>query len=115
MEKFAIAHYGEERPLKATDGERAIFEIIVDIVNEGGFPTEPIRFVRKSDSYVSAVMGPTDIARFKWTDRAKWIQLPYSLDGKTKHPLESPEDIREYENEILGHYFMAFGHTLLGY
>ena len=115
MNEFAFAHYGEERPLEATDGEKAIFEVILDIVKAGGFPTEPIRFVRKSKDYVSAVIGPSDIARFKWTDRSKWIQLPYGPDGKTKHALTDPEEVRNYENTVLGHYFIAFGNALLGY
>lgn len=110
-----FTHYGEERELQATDGELAIFSALIDIIEAAGLKTDQICMTRKSDNYLTATLGPIDIARFKWTDRAKWIQLPYAVDGKTKHPLTGPSDLKQYERQLLGHYYMGLSNILLGY
>ena len=88
-----IAHYGEERPFNATDEEVQIFHVIREM-----FPDEKIIIVRKSSNYLSAVCHSMDIARFKFTKKAKWIQLPYVLDDKVK--LTDPEDIRQIRSDL---------------
>ena len=88
-----FAHYGEERPFNATDEEVQIYDIIREL-----FPDEKIIFVRKSDNYLTAVCHSMDIARFKFTKKAKWIQLPYVLDDKVK--LTDPEDVRQIRSDL---------------
>lgn len=47
-------------------------------------PDGQLLLVRKSDSYVMAAVGEWDLARFKCTERAKWIMFPTVL-SKQKH------------------------------
>ena len=75
-----IANYGQNRDLDCTDAEAEIFHIIRSRLDDMNYNTDCLKLVRKSDSYVSAVMdsgsdyGEMDLARFKYTDRAKWIK-----------------------------------------
>lgn len=112
---ISFGHYGEEREVNATAGEIAIYENILGVISSAGQDTTPVRITRKSGNYVAAVIGPTDIARFKWSDRAKWIVLPYSANGKDKIYISDPAEVFEYDRIILGHYFLAYSHLLLGY
>lgn len=77
MIKFS--NYGNTRELNCTDAELDIFGQLCTLSG-----AEDLRLERKSDSYVTASIGPTDVARFKFTDRAKWISLPYVQSGKIK-------------------------------
>lgn len=86
-----FAHYGEERDVNPTDEEAEIFDLIRSMANR-----DDIELVRKSDSYVSAVIGEWDLARFKYTDRAKWIVLPVLEAGAPKHRIEEPEDVLSF-------------------
>ena len=88
-----FAHYGEERSIDATEEEQKIFEVILDM-----FPDEKIVMVRKSSNYVTAVCHGMDIARFKFTKKAKWIQLPYVLKDKVK--LTEPDDVRQIRPDL---------------
>lgn len=58
--KLIFQNYGQMKELNATDDETEIFKIICYCTK-----ADDIEFVRKSDSYVSAAIGPTDVARFK--------------------------------------------------
>lgn len=91
-----ISNYGQEREHITTETELAIFEIIKALVC-----CEDLRLVCKSDDYVSAVIGDWDLARFKYTARAKWIIFPVVEVGAKKHRIERPDDVREYA-ELLG-------------
>lgn len=110
--ELKFSHYGEERPVNATDGENAIFETLVSIIKANGQDPAPVRLTRKSDNYVTTALGVWDIARFKWTDRAKWIQFPYAQDYKTKHKIKSTDDLWDYEDEIIRHYSKALEYML---
>ena len=88
-----IQHHGEERTVDATEEEMRIFEIIKEL-----FPDDKIVMARKSSNYVSAICHGNDVARFKYTQRAKWIQLPYILDDKVK--LSDPEDVRDIKADL---------------
>lgn len=92
--EFNVSHYGEEREIDSTDGEKEIFELIKELTEE-----PDLEFVRRSSNYVSAVIGPIDVARFKFTSRAKWIQLPYVLGDKVK--ITEPGDIRELKDDLI--------------
>lgn len=86
-----FAHYGEERDVNPTDEEAEIFDLIRSTTGR-----DDIELVRKSDSYVSAVIGELDLARFKYTTRAKWILLPVLEVGAPKHRIEEPEDVLSF-------------------
>lgn len=113
--QFSTAHYGEERELNATDGEMEIAEHILQMFFESGINTDEFRLIRVSDSYLTLKYNCNDIARFKWSDRAKWIQLPYAADDSGKRYIESINEISEMRTLLLGHYFLAVGNKLLGY
>ena len=85
-----FSNYGQEREIDATPEEYEIFEIIRSI-------SDKVRLVRRTDKYVSASIGDTDVARFKYTSRAKWIQFPYTA-GKIK--IASVSGVSGLENEI---------------
>ena len=89
-----FAHYGEERSIDATEEEQKIFELIKELTGE-----QDLEFTRRASNYVSAAIGPTDVARFKFTERSKWIQLPYVLDDKVK--ITEPGDIRELKDDLI--------------
>ena len=95
-----IANYGQSRDVDATPEELRIYELINDSVDTD------VQFVRRSDSYVTATVGDWDLARFKFTSRAKWILFPIVERPKEKHKIESPEDVLKYTeilNESLSH------------
>ena len=94
MNEIKITHYGEPRGFEPTEGEQIMFDIIGEITHE-----EQLNFVKRSANYVSAVIGPTDVARFKFTKKAKWILLPYVWDEKVY--IEGPEEILGFKEDIL--------------
>ena len=89
----SIAHYGEPRGFVPTDEEQRIYDIIGELTQ-----AERMNFVKRSKNYVSAVIGPTDVARFKFTKKAKWILLPYIWEDKAY--IEDPDDIRIFEDDL---------------
>lgn len=97
-----ISNYGQERDLVCTEPEREIFDIICKICGP-----EHLRLIRRSDNYVSAVMpsskdyGDMDLARIKFTDRAKWIQFAPDFD---KVKLSAPEDVADMADAVLAAY-----------
>ena len=88
-------NYGQERDVNATEEEVKIFEQLTALPG-----CEDIRLVRKSDSYVSAVLGDWDLARFKYTLKAKWITFPTIESSKSKHQLESPENVADLADMV---------------
>ena len=88
-----LAHYGEERERIATESELEVFEQIKKIVDR-----DDVELVRRSDNYVSAVIGMWDLARIKFTPRAKWVAFPTAEAGPPKHRITAPEDVAEFEN-----------------
>ena len=89
-----FANYGQERDVNATDEEMKIFEALKDATGRD------LRLVRKSDSYVSAVLGEWDLARFKYTQRAKWISFPTAEVGPPKHKITHPEEATDFADLI---------------
>lgn len=91
---MVIANYGQQRELVCTEEEREIFEIIKEISGSD------LMLLRRSDNYVSAVLGEWDVARIKYTNRAKWIQFPIFDRGSAKHRITSVEDVRDFADII---------------
>ena len=102
-----FAHYGESRDVDCTNAEYEIFHIIRSRLDDMNYNTDCLKLVRKSDSYVSAVMessgdyGLMDLARFKYTDRAKWIKICPEFD---KIVLHSVEDVAGLSDAIFTGY-----------
>lgn len=92
---FRMAHYGEERDVMATDGELEIYNKLIEILPH----RDEYRLVRVSDQYVTLKYGVYDIARFKWSEKAKWIVVP--IDGTKKNYIESPDDVEQYLEPML--------------
>ena len=90
-----FSNYGQERERIATETEIEIFEIIRTLSGR-----EDLQLVRKSDNYVSAVLGDWDLARFKYTPRAKWIMFPVVESGSVKNKISAPEDVRSFADLI---------------
>ena len=65
MVDFKVADYGQEKDFDATDGELEIYQKIIDTISGAGFDASPVRLTAKSKGYLSAVIGPSDVARFK--------------------------------------------------
>ena len=100
MEYFKIANYGQEREINATDEEIKIFEALREATGRD------LRLVRRSDSYVTAALGEWDLARFKYTSRAKWIAFPAVEVGPPKHKITHPDEavnFTELITESLAH------------
>lgn len=95
-----ITGAGRERELVCTEEERMVFEELELICADLELP-EPLRLVRVSDAYVSAKVGDWDLARIKYTTRAKWIVLPVLEAGAVKHPIEAPEDVNSFSDRII--------------
>ena len=102
-----FSHYGEARDVDCTDEEAEIFHIIRSRLDDMNYNTDCLKLVRKSDSYVSAVMdsgsdyGEMDLARFKYTDRAKWIKV--CPDFK-KIELHDVEDVAKLSDALFSGY-----------
>ena len=102
-----FAHFGEAREINATEDEAEIYHIIKSLLDDMNYNVDCLRLVRKSDSYVSAVMessgdyGQMDLARFKFTPRAKWIKFGPNFD---KVALKDPEDVAGMTDAIYAAY-----------
>ena len=102
-----FSHYGETRDLDCTEAEAEIFHIIRSRPDDMNYNTDCLKLVRKSDSYVSAVMdsgsdyGEMDLARFKYTDRAKWIKICPDFD---KIELMDVEDVAKLSDALFAGY-----------
>ena len=85
-----FSNYGQERDVNATDEELKIFDAT----------GRDLCLVRKSDSYVTAVLGEWDLARFKFTQRAKWVSFPTAEVGPPKHKITRPEEAAGFADLI---------------
>ena len=102
-----ISNYGQERELNCTEQEREIYDIIRSVCDDDNLESDYIKLMRKSDSYVSVVMpssqgyGEMDLARIKFTDRAKWIKLAPEFDKIT---ISDPEDVAKMAENVRNAY-----------
>lgn len=110
---FSFAHYGEERDVDATDEEVQMFSILCQMFEACGYDPSQLSLVRKSDSYVSACVGDWDLARMKYTNRAKWITFPYAEEKAVKHYIDAPDDIRQMDSLLSAQIEQMSKHTTL--
>ena len=102
-----IANYGQDRNLSCTEAEAEIFHIIRSRLDDMNYNIDCLKLVRKSDSYVSAVMessgdyGQMDLARFKFTDRTKWIKVCPDFE---KIELNDVEDVAKLSDALFAGY-----------
>lgn len=61
-----------------------------------------VQIVRNASAYLSAVYNETDVARFKFSPRAKWIMFPY-LDKKKRY-IEKIDDLSAFKEDIIKSY-----------
>lgn len=106
--RVSLGNYGQERDLVCTEEERIIFRIISRICEENNLDLTPLRLTRVSDNYVSAVMdsgssdyGAMDLARIKYTNRAKWIMIGPEFK---KTQLSRPEDVLNMSQDVVNAY-----------
>ena len=92
MEEIKFANYGQLKEMNCTTDELEIFVQLRDVTG-----AEDLELVKRTDKYVSASIGDTDVARFKFTARAKWILFPYESNEKIK--IATPEDVRDCSEE----------------
>lgn len=92
--EIKFSDYGQMRDVNATDEELKIFELFKEATGRD------LRLVRKSDSYVTAVLGEWDLARFKYTQRAKWVSFPAVEAGAPKHKITTPEEAVSFADLI---------------
>lgn len=92
--EIKFTDYGQERDVNATDEELKIFETLKEATGRD------LHLVRKSDSYVTAVLGEWDLARFKFTQRAKWVSFPTAEVGTPKHKIMRPEEAAGFADLI---------------
>ena len=103
VEMIVTSNFGQERDLVCTEEEREIFDIIRSLCDDCNLDSEVLELVRKSDDYVSAVMrsqsgyGLMDVARIKYTNRAKWIKICPEFD---RVDLSDPEDVASLAEDI---------------
>ena len=90
-----FANYGQERERIATEAELEIFEVIRSLSGD-----DSLDIVRKSDDYITIVKGDWDLARIKYTPRAKWIVFPLAETGNKKLRIETPKDAANFEDYI---------------
>ena len=102
-----ISNYGQERDLICTEQEREIYDIIRSICDDVNLESDYIKLIRRSDNYVSVAMpsskgyGDMDLARVKFTNRAKWIQLAPEFE---KVKINTPEDVAEMAESVRNAY-----------
>ena len=92
--EIQFANYGQERDINATEEELKIFELLKEATGRD------LHLVRRSDSYVTAVFKGWDLARFKYTPRAKWIAFPTVEVGPPKHRITNPDEAVRFTDLI---------------
>lgn len=94
-----FAHYGESREINATEGEQAIADHILSLC-----PTSKV--VRLSNDYITIKCIDTDICRFKFTDKARWLVFPY-LKDKGKRRFDDLDELTSFDDAIIESYKFA--------
>lgn len=92
MSDIKFANYGQDRDLDCTDEEAQIFGALREYFKSVNLDPNQLHLVRRSDSYVTAVFRGWDLARFKYTPRAKWIAFPSVEVGPQKHRISTPSE-----------------------
>ena len=98
--KLEFAHYGENRPLNATDNELKVAELVLGMLP----PSDDYDIVRKSNDYITVIKGEWDVVRIKFTEKARWVNIPGVDKGGTKRRIENVEDVERFRDELLKSY-----------
>lgn len=88
---FTFSNYGQERDINATPQELEVFEQLKAICPD-------LELCRKADNYLTATIHDQDVARFKFTPRAKWIRFPYVDDDKIT--ISTPKDVEKLADVV---------------
>lgn len=101
-----ITGAGQPRDLVCTEEERELFDIIRSKCDDVNLDADVLRLVRKSDTYVTVVMESSsgdllDLARIKYTNKAKWIEFAPNFE---RIQLEDVEDIAKKPGPIYAAY-----------
>lgn len=96
---ISFGDYGQERDLICTEEERQIYNNLYAFLKDNEIDVTPLRFVRVSQNYVTAKYGEWDLARIKFTQRAKWLNFPEA--DSEKHKITSPDELTDYADMIL--------------
>lgn len=88
-----FANYGQHREIDATPEEMEIYGTLKELCPD-------LELCRKSDGYVTAMLGEWDLARFKFTQRAKWINFPTVEKSSVKNRIQHPEDTRGFADKV---------------
>ena len=102
-----ISNYGQERELNCTEQEIEIFDIIRSVCDDDNLESDYLKLIRRSDNYVSVVLpsskgyGDMDLARIKYTSRAKWIRLAPEFE---KIKLNTTEDVATLADAVRAAY-----------
>lgn len=103
-----VSNYGQVRDLNCTEEESRIYDLITTALSDAGLDTSCMELVRKSNDYVSACMrssnegyGLMDVARIKFSDRAKWIKTGLAFE---KTPIGAPEDVLSMVDGLIENY-----------
>lgn len=92
--EIKFTDYGQERDVNATGEELKIFEALKKATGRD------LHLVRRSDNYITAALGEWDLARFKFTSRAKWVSFPAAEAGPPKHKISHPEEAASFTDLI---------------
>ena len=97
---------GRGHDLICTEEEREIYDTIRSLCDDANYDSERLSLVRRNDEYVTIIMtsddgSPLELARLKYTVRAKWIR--FCPDFK-KIELIDTEDITNYTELIYAAY-----------
>lgn len=86
-------NYGP-RDVNATDEEEKIFGYVQDIFKN------KLDLVRLSDNYLTIQIEGYDLMRYKFTDRAKWLNFPPLEKSTQRHEIDQPDDVLDYVDII---------------
>lgn len=90
----------EKYDVNASDDDLKIFEHIKALCPD-------IQLVRKTENYLTVTYKEFDVVRFKYTDRAKWLNICFLDLGKVKRRFESLEDLVQFDEDIKKSYEIA--------
>lgn len=97
--KLSISGVNDYADIDANSEELKMFEYIKSVCPS-------VQIARKTEAYLTACLGDTDVARFKFSPRAKWIVFPY-LENKSKRYIEKIADLRVFDDDIIKSYAEA--------
>lgn len=97
---------GHNRDLICTEEEREIYDIIRSLCDDANYESDRLELIRRNDEYVTIIIkaddgSPLELARLKYTVRAKWIRFCPEFE---KIQLTDTEDITNYTEKIYAAY-----------